>query len=194
MVARQKNSRVGQWAGHEAPFNSLADVLTESSECLIRLIDLILHISSICMLICMDTDFVFSYQKICVREVVEVFSHFHNIIGFKVTMTVLHVCAFAVVSLYTCTWLPMWWNKVVQPFQSWMPEGMLTQNLLKFKSSEMQLFSAQLREINRILLITIFNNLHFCIISFPGFSVNKKELLSYITYSSPKLPYQQKLP
>ena len=25
-----------------------------------------------------------------------VFSHFHNIIGFKVTMTVLHVCAFAV--------------------------------------------------------------------------------------------------
>ena len=29
------------------------------------------------------------------------FSPFHNIIGFKVTMTVLHVFAFAVVFLYT---------------------------------------------------------------------------------------------
>ena len=64
-----------------------------------------------------------------------VFSHFQDIIGFKVTMTVLHVCAFAVVSLYTCMWLPIWWNrerrmkhncKVPQPFQSWAPEGMLT--------------------------------------------------------------------
>ena len=118
MVARQKNSRVGQWAGHEAPFNSLADVLTESSACLIRLIDLILQISSICMLICMDADFVFSYQKINLceggggRKLMQiVFSHFHDIIGFKVTMTVLHVCAFAVVSLYTCMWLPIWWNR-----------------------------------------------------------------------------------
>ena len=64
----------------------------------------------------------------------------HKITGsshLKVTMTVLHVCAFAVVSLYTCTgmWLPIWWNrqrgmkincKVPQPFQSWVPEGMLT--------------------------------------------------------------------
>ena len=31
----------------------------------------------------------------------EVSSHYHNIIGFKATMNVLHVCAFAVVSLYT---------------------------------------------------------------------------------------------
>ena len=65
-----------------------------------------------------------------------VFSHFHNIIGFKVTMTVLHVCAFAFPALYMCTfmWLPIWWNrqrgmkincKVAQPFQSWVPEGML---------------------------------------------------------------------
>ena len=35
-------------------------------------------------------------------------------------------------------------------------------------------FSAQLRAINRILLITIFN-LQFCMISFPD---NEKELLS----------------
>ena len=48
-------------ARNEAPFNSLADMLTESSEWLIRLIDLILQISCICMLICMDADFVFSY-------------------------------------------------------------------------------------------------------------------------------------
>ena len=41
----------------------------------------------------------------------EVFSHFYDIIGFKVIMTVLHVCAFAVVSLYTCMWLPIWWNR-----------------------------------------------------------------------------------
>ena len=27
---------------------------------------------------------------------IEVFSHYHNFIGFKVTMTVLHVCTFAV--------------------------------------------------------------------------------------------------
>ena len=26
----------------------------------------------------------------------DIFSHYHNFIGFKVTMTVLHVCAFAV--------------------------------------------------------------------------------------------------
>ena len=83
-------------------------MLTESSECLIRLIDLILQISSICMLICMDVDFVFSYYKnLCEggggRKLMptKAFSPFHNIIGFKVTMTVLHVFAFAVASLYT---------------------------------------------------------------------------------------------
>ena len=112
---------------------------------------------------------------------IEVFSHYHNFIGFKVTMTVLHVCAFAVVSLYKCMWLPLWWSrqrgmkincKLPQPFQSWVPEGMLTKNLLKFRSSKMQ-FSAQLRAITWTLLITIFN-LYFCMISFPGFSVMKK--------------------
>ena len=62
----------------------------------------------------------------------------HKITGsshLKVTMTVLHVCAFAVVSFYTCLWLPIWWNrqrgmkiycKVPQPFQLWVPEGKLT--------------------------------------------------------------------
>ena len=140
------------------------------------------------MLICMDTDFVFLlFENLCERGggrrlmQREVLRHFHDIIGFKVTMTVLHVCAFAVVSLYTCMWLPICWNrqrgmkincKLPQPSQSWIPEGMLTQNLLKFRSSKMQ-FSAQLRAINRMLLITIFN-LHFCMILYPGFSVMKK--------------------
>ena len=79
-------------------------------------------------------------------------------------MTVLHVCAFAVVSLYKCMWLSLWWSrqrgmkincKLPQPFQSWDLEGMLTKNLLKFRSSEMQ-FSAQLRAITWMLLINIF--------------------------------------
>ena len=140
------------------------------------------------MLICMDADFYLLFENLCERgggrkltRIYRIFSHFHNIIGFKVTMTVLHVCAFAVVSLYTWMWLPIWWNrlrgmkincKVPQPFESWMLEDILTQNLLKFRSSEMQ-FSAQLRAINRIPLITIFN-LHFCMILFPGFSIMKK--------------------
>ena len=43
---------------------------------------------------------------------IEVCTHYQNIIGFKVTRTVLHVCTFAVVSLYTCmSWLPIWWNR-----------------------------------------------------------------------------------
>ena len=50
-------------------------------------------------------------------------------------MTVLHVCAFAVVSLYTCMWLPIWRNgegrmkincKVPQPFPPWVAKGTLT--------------------------------------------------------------------
>ena len=39
MVARKKNPSFGQWAWNI--FYSLADVLTESSECLTRVIDLI---------------------------------------------------------------------------------------------------------------------------------------------------------
>ena len=140
------------------------------------------------MFICMDAGFYLLLENLCERgggrkltRIYRICSHFHNITGFKVTMTLLHVCAFAVVSLYTCMWLPTWWNrlrgmkincKVPQPFESWMPEGILTQNLLKFRNSEMQ-FSVQLRAINRILLMTIFN-LHFCMISFRGFSIMKK--------------------
>ena len=89
-------------------FYSLADMLTESSECLIRLIDLInKSVVFVCwsawmlILFSLIRKFVWErwWQKINANKS---FSHFHNIIGFKVTMTVLHVCAFAVVSLYTC--------------------------------------------------------------------------------------------
>ena len=71
------------------------------------------------MLICMDADFFFLlFENLCEKHggrklmQIEVFHHYHNFIGFKVTMTVVHVCAFAVVSLYTCMWLPaIWWNR-----------------------------------------------------------------------------------
>ena len=110
----------GQDNGYEAPFNSLA-VLTESDEFPTRLIDLIytsvvLYVDTAWMLISFSL-----HQKIYEREVValkeiihiEVFSHYNrNIIGFKVTMTVLYVCAFAVVCLYTCMWLPILWNRL----------------------------------------------------------------------------------
>ena len=77
-----------------------------------------IQISCICMMICMDADFFFLLLE-NLRErgggrklmQIEVFCNFHDIIGFKVTMTVLHVFAFAVVSLYTCMWLPIWRNR-----------------------------------------------------------------------------------
>ena len=50
-----------------------------------------IQISCICMLICMDADFFFLLLKnLCDKSggrklmQIEVFSHFHNIIGFKV--------------------------------------------------------------------------------------------------------------
>ena len=101
-----------------------------------------IQISCICMLICMDADFYLLLENLCERgggrklmQIYRIFSHVHNIKGYKVTMTVLRVCAFAVVSLYTCMWQPIWRNrqrgmkincKLPQPFQSWVPEGMLT--------------------------------------------------------------------
>ena len=72
------------------------------------------------MLICMDADFFFLLLgNLCERGGGRklkqiVFSHFHNIIGFKVTMTVLHVCAFAVVSGFIHVYIYVAANMVEQ--------------------------------------------------------------------------------
>ena len=134
---------------------------------------------------------------------IEVFHHYHNFIGFKVTMTVVHVCAFAVVSLYTCMWLPaIWWNrqrrmkincKVPQPFQSWVPEGMLTLNLLKIQKLQNAIFF-RLTDINKYDTVDNYFYFTFLYDIISWIFCNEKELLSQVTYSSPKLPYQQKLP
>ena len=58
-------------------------------------------------------------------------------------------------------------NERVPPlFQSWVPEGMLRNAIFSLIAGNIT------ANVNKVLFITIFN-LHFCIISFAGFSIKK---------------------